>query len=664
MKKWKLLPGMAVKGVISNGTVYYPYLISGIFSAFTYFVFSSILRNDLMKTLPKSGYAWMLLMIGKSLLAIILLFFLIYTNSFLVKRRKKELGLYSILGLEKKHIAAMMFLETVILYTLVMAGGIISGVVLSKLLFLLLLKLSNLPVDVEFVFTVDAFKETIYYFAVVFLVNFIGQLWEIQKSRPVELLSGSKKGEKEPKLLPLWAVIGVVVLSMGYHIAIHSKVDEMIFTNFFLAVFLVIIGTYLLFTSGSVAFLKLLRRNKKIYYRPANFVTISGMYYRMKKNAASLANICIFSTMVIITLVCTVSLYLGEDEVTHYNYPYDMTANFEKDSLNRDQMEEKLWELSSKYGLKAERIDLFELTTLSCSKTENSFGLAHQGYFRDDHTTNIMMLEYYSELTGEKEELSDQEVLIFSSGMDFGYDSIEYMGIQRDIKKEVKELFPYPRADKNTFGMEYVIIVRDEEERDEFVRAWAEINGVEDMESFLDGGIQKAGIVLTGDGNKQAFVDEFAIWCQAQPGYTAYRDGLDERAEIRAMDGGLLFIGMVFGLVFFMCLIIIMYYKQIAEGYEDQGSFDIMQKVGMSDREIKSTIHRQILLVFGLPLAGALLHTFAGMFMVDSLMAAIQFFNTKLMIRCTIGVSVVFILIYAISYMTTAKTYYRIVKRV
>lgn len=664
MNKWRLLPGMAVKGVVSNGTIYYPYLISGMFSAFTYFVFSSILHNDLMKTLPKSGYAWMLLMIGKGLLAIILLFFLIYTNSFLIKRRKKELGLYSILGLEKKHIGIMMFLETLILYVLVMAGGIISGVVLSKLLFLLLLKLSNLPVDVEFVFTADAFKETICYFAVVFSVNFINQLWEVGKSRPVELLSGSRKGEREPKLLWLWAVIGVTLLGLGYHISIHAKIDEMIFINFFMAVFLVIIGTYLLFTSGSVAFLKLLKRNKKIYYRPANFVTISGMFYRMKKNAASLANICIFSTMVIITLICTVSLYLGMEEVARFTYPYDMTANFDGSSINREQMEDKLSELSEKYGLETERTDLFDLTSLSCSKTENKFGLPSQGSFRDDYATIIMTLEDYNRLTGEKEELDAGEVLIYSSGMDFGFDSLEYMGIRKNIKKEAKELFPYPKANKDAFGAEYVIVVRDAAVRDELAGAWAEICGVEDMEAFLDGEIRKAGIVLKGEGNKQAFVDEFATWCQSQPGYTAYRDGLDGRAGIRAMNGGLLFIGMVFGLVFFMCLIIIMYYKQIAEGYEDQGSFDIMQKVGMSDREIKSTIRRQILLVFGLPLAGALLHTVAGMFMVDSLMAVIQFFNTPLMIRCTAGVSAVFTLIYGISYMTTAKTYYRIVKRV
>lgn len=665
MKKWKLLPGMAVKGVISNGTVYYPYLAAGIFAAFTYFVFASILQNDLMETLPKSGYAWMLLTVGKGLLAIILFFFLIYANSFLIKRRKKELGLYSLLGLEKKHIGIMLFFETLILYAVVMALGILSGVVLSKLLFLWLLKLSNLPVDVEFVFTLEAFKETLYFFAVVFLFNYAGQLWELGKSRPVELLSGNRKGEKEPKLLFVWTLIGIAALGYGYHIAIHAQIDSMIFTNFFLAVFLVIVGTYLLFTSGSVAFLKLIRKSKRIYYRPADFITISGMYYRMKKNAASLANICIFSTMVIITLVCTISLYIGMEDIAYYDYPYDMTADFGEESQQREQIEDKLEELKKKYQVAVKRADLYEFINFSCLKEDNRFEFYQNASrrFKDNYRVTVLTLEDYNRLTGEREELSGEEVLIYSTGMDFGFDTVEFMGIQKKIKREIDGLYSYPKADKDSFGTQYVMIVKDRAVRDELTKAFAEQNGVEDMAAFLKSGAQKLGILLEGkEEERKMFANELAIWCQAQPGYTSWRDGLDGRAGTRSMNGGLLFIGMVFGMIFFLCLVIIMYYKQISEGYEDQGSFAIMQKVGMSDDEIRRTIHRQILLVFGLPLFGALMHTLAGMFMVDRLMAVISFFNTRLMIACTAGVAAVFIMIYGVSYLTTAKTYYRIVK--
>lgn len=665
MKKWKILPGMAVKGVIANGTVYYPYLAAGIFAVFTYFVFASILQNDLIKTLPRSAYAWLLLEIGKGLLGIILLFFLIYANSFLIKHRKKEIGLYSLLGLEKKHIGIMLFLETLLLYGVVMAGGIALGTVLSKLFFLLLLKLSNLPVDVEFVFTLKAFKETLLYFAAVFLFNFINQLWELSKARPAELLSGNKKGEKEPKFLFAWTLAGITVLGAGYDTAIRAQVDSMIFMNFFLAVFLVVAGTYLLFTSGSITFLKLMRHNKKVYYKPANFITISGMFYRMKKNAASLVNICIFSTMVIITLICTISLYMGMEGITNYVYPYDMASDFKEGDLKKEQIKDKLSELEGKYGLAVQRADLFNFFNVTCSKEENKFSLlldTKQPYI-DNNKIIILSLEDYNGVTGEKETLSDSEVLLYSTGVDFGFDTLEFMGIQKNIKKEVSEFFPYPKADKDAFNMEYIIVVKNMAVRDALVRAWAEQNGVEDIDAFLRSGSQKLGVFLDGEEEeKQAFVKELVAWCMARPGFTSYRDGLEGRAGIRSMNGGLLFIGMIFGLIFFLCLIIIMYYKQISEGYEDRGSFDIMQKVGMSDKEIKSTIHRQILLVFGLPLIGALMHTAVGMFMVDRLMAVIQFFNTRLMLGCTAGVSAVFVLIYAISYLTTAKTYYRIIK--
>lgn len=237
----KLLPQLAWKGIVSNGSVYYPYLAAGIFSVFIYFVFASILHNDIVKLIPKSAYMWILMQMGQGLLSIILVCFLIYANGFLIKRRRKEFGLYHILGLEKKHIGVMMLFETVILYVWTIAGGIIFGVVLSKLMFLLLLRICRLSADISFVFEPLAFRETLAYFAVVFLVNYVWGLWEVGKARPVELMSGSKKGEKEPRFLWLYAILGAASLGAGYYCSITAKVDSMIFINFFLAVFLVII---------------------------------------------------------------------------------------------------------------------------------------------------------------------------------------------------------------------------------------------------------------------------------------------------------------------------------------------------------------------------------------------------------------------------------------
>lgn len=655
---------MAAKGIAANGTVYYPYIAAVIFAVFTHFVFSSILQNDLMEVLPYKAYAWIILEIGKGLLEWILFFFLLYANSFVIKRRKKEIGLYTLLGLEKKHIGMMLFLENCIVYAVTMAGGILLGAVLSKLLFLLLLRLSNVPLDVDFVFKGKAFTETLVYFGIVFLLLFIGQLWEVGKSRPVELMSGSRKGEKEPRLLVLWSVIGAVALIFGYRASIGAQADSMILIDFALAVLLVVIGTYLLFTSGSVFFLKLLRRNKKLYYKAKNFITISGMYYRMKKNAAGLVNICIFSTMVIITLICTVSAWLGLDGATHYICPYDLELELDEGKMTTEQFRMKSGELAEKYGLTVQRADVFDFISLSCSRNGSSFELKKENAFDEANCGVIIMtLADYAALSGEKEILAEQEVFIHAEGADYGEGTFTFMGIDGTVKREVSELFPYPKAEENRNGR-YIIIVRDDAARDAYVRAWAEINGVEDMEAFLQSGRCRAGIVLEGeDAAKTSYIEELSEWGFMQDGIRDEKNGLEQRGELCSMYGGLLFIGVIFGTDFFLCLLIIMYYKQISEGYEDMQSYAIMQKVGMSGDEIRSTVHKQIFFVFGLPLAGALVHTLAGMFMVKQLMVMIGFFDTGLMIECAVGVSVVFMLIYVISYWRTARTYYRIVNR-
>ncbi len=667
MKKGKILPVMAWKGILRNGNVYFPYLIAGIFSVFTYFVFTSILHNDIIKVLPRSSYAWMMLYMGKGILSLILILFLVYANSFLVKRRQKEFGLYHILGLEKKHIGIMLFFETILLYAGAVAGGVLFGMVLSKLLFLMLLRMCNLSVEVSFVFYPEAFRETIVYFLWVFGVNFAVGLLQVGKARPIELMSGSKKGEKEPRFLPVYALAGMAALVFGYYCSVTSKLDSMIFLNFVLAVSLVIVGTYLLFASGSIAFLKWMKGRKKFYYKPGNFVTISGMLYRMKKNAAGLSNICIFSTMVIITLICTVSLHLGMDSLVHFVHPYDMTVLYGEEKAAEEEVAQEIAALEEKYGLAATRVDIYDRIRLAVRKEGDRFVMRQDnGGFSDraeDYKLEIITTPEYERIENRPADLQDNEVLLHCSGRDYGYDSVDFMGVKLQVKEELTSFFPYPKAADNAFGACYVMVVKDRQVQEQCVRAWAEANGVTDMEAFLESDYRFIGIVLAGeDAQKNAFLGEFAQWCQSRPGFFDLTDNVEGRRDLRTMYGALLFLGILFGLIFFMCLILIMYYKQITEGYEDRNSFDIMQKVGMSDREIRGTVRRQILMVFGLPLAGAVMHTAAGMVMVKGLMGAVSFFRVDLLFWCTVGVIIVFMAVYGVSYMMTAKTYYRIVR--
>ncbi len=666
VKQWRILPKLALTGMIKNKTVYYPYICAGIFSAFTYFIFSSILHNDIISILPHSVYAWTLLQIGRVLLGIILLPFLFYTNSFLIKRRKKEIGLYNILGLEKKHIGTMMLTEALLSYMAALTGGVVSGAVFSKLLFLLLLRMTGLPVDVKFVFSPAAFAETAVFFLGVYFLNLVCNLIQVGKSKPAELLSGSKKGEKEPKLLWIYAIMGTVILAGGYAISIRSKVDSMIFLNFFLAVFLVIAGTYFLFTSGSVALLKILKRNKNVYYKPANFITISGMFYRMKKNAASLVNICIFSTMVIITLVCTSSLYMGLDGALHFDYPYDTDIYFQSEEAKGEDISGGVMTFGEKKGVDIKGLVSYERISLSCGKEGSTFNTRFPENSRsgDNYKVNIITLEDYNKIENVQETLEEGEVFIFSSGADFYYDTVTFMGRSFVIKKELKEITIEPKSEKNTFLGEFYIIVRDDKTHDELVESWARKNGVEDVAGFINSDYKIIRFNMDGEAaNQDVFMKELKTWSEGRPGFVEFDNNQEGRAQLLSMYGGLLFIGILFSVVFLMCLLLIMYYKQISEGYEDRDSFFIMQKVGMSEKEIKTTIHRQILLVFFLPLMGAVLHTIAGLFMVDQLFATLRFFNTFLLVICAAAVTVIFITFYGLSYLMTAKTYYKIVRQ-
>ena len=665
----RILPVMAWNGIFRNGNVYFPYLAAGIFSVFTYFVYVSILKNDIIKILPRSSYAWMMLRIGKSLLVVILMLFLIYANSFLVKRRQKEFGLYHILGLEKKHIGSMLFIETLLVYAGVMAGGVILGLVLSKLLFMILLRMCNLPVDVSFVFYPEAFWETSVYFLGIYVLNLVEGFIQIGKAKPIELMSGSRKGEKEPRFLWFYALAGVAALGFGYYCAVTSKQDSMLFTNFFLAVFWVIIGTYLLFTSGSIVFLKWMKSRKSVYYRPGNFITISGILYRMKKSAAGLSNICIFSTMVIITLICTIVLCVGMDSMVHFVYPYDMTVHYRDKRITREELDQEIEALEGKYGLQAARVDLYDKLELSVRKENDCFvqQKAKAGFdsdsYAEDYRLGIMIQEDYNAIADRTVGLAENEALIYCTGKNYGYDTIDFFGNAFRVQEEPDNFFPNPKSEENTFGARYLMVVKDRQVQDTCVRAWAEANGVEDMDAFLNSGTQYVQIILEGaDTEKADFLNEFGEWCQSRPGFSQLRDNVEDRRNEETMYGALLFIGVVFGLIFFMCLILIMYYKQITEGYEDRNNFDIMQKVGMSDTEIRGTVHRQILMVFGLPLFGAVCHTIAGMIMVKGLMVLISFYRMDMLFWGTVGVIALFVAVYGASYMTTAKAYYRIVR--
>lgn len=658
MKKYALLmPKMAMSNIRKNGSVYFPYIGVSIFAIFTYFVFDLILKNDIMYRLPKGVYTLVLIQIGFVLLGIIMVPFLYYTNSFLIKRRKRELGLYSILGLEKKHIGIMMFWESAMIYVIVAAAAIVLGLLFSRLIFLLLLNLAKMPVDVEFTISIKAIGDTLIFYAFIMGLNLFVNLIQVGKANPVELMSDARRGEKEPRRIGLWSLLGLAALGMGYYLALKARLDSHVFLDFFLAVFLVIIGTYFLFTSGSIAVLRLCRRKKKFYYRPENFITVSGMLYRMKKSAASLSNICVFSTMVIITVVCTVTVYLGMDAILTSGF----SRKFEIILLGEDRAEgsavkEGTAALAAKHGITLEEELEYTCVEVRAYQDGNSFVPEDpEGRGYGWKSLKMMTREEYKLLEGADESLMPAEVLVFSAGIDFGYGSISFAGEEYSVKRELTKSRVEEKHSDDTFGNVYLLVFAD---REELLRAACVYR-----EDAMGAANYYYGFEPVGEeAAVDAFSAELSRYAGSLEGFAGYEDHRANMKEGEGMYGGLLFIGIFFGSIFLICLLIIMYYKQITEGFEDQKNFEIMQKVGMGDEEIRRTIRKQISMVFGLPLVGAILHTAVGMRMVYMLLGAIGFFEIFLLIGCTAAGCLVFALVYGFSYRRSSQAYYRIVR--
>lgn len=674
-KTMSLLPRMAANNIRKNGSVYFPYIGISVFAMFTHFVFGFILKNDIMYTLPKGVYAVILVQIGYVLLGIIMIPFLYYTNSFLIKRRKRELGLYSILGLEKKHIGIMLFWESLIIYCVVMVGAIAMGLLFSKLIFLLLLNLAKMPVNVDFVIKPAAVTQTMIFYAFIMGLNLFVNLVQVGKSNPVELMGDSRRGEKEPKRIGLWSLAGLAAMVLGYRMAVKAQLESNVFLDFFLAVFLVVIGTYFLFTSGSIAALRFFKKRKGFYYRPENFITVSGMLYRMKKSAASLANICIFSTMVIITVVCTVSVYLGMESIVTSGFSRGFELNFiGEGTVDREALKQETRELAAQHGVILEEELDYAYVGIRVYQEDNLFRTEGDPYDYSSWTRlSLMTLEEYNRLENASETLQPGEVLIFSNGPDFAAQTVSFKGMEEGlsmeytVKKELTESRIRKKHTNDTMNTVYLVVLADEEELRR-VSAVCHVDSAAQMSYYYGFWLDTAGENLpTGEelSGKEA-IDGFSSaieqYAGTLPEFAEYRDRRENMEMQESMYGGLLFIGIFFGSIFLICLLIIMYYKQITEGFEDQTNFEIMQKVGMGDEEIRRTIRKQISMVFGLPLIGALCHTAVGMRMVYMLLGAIGFFETGLLIVCCVAGCLVFALVYSVCYRKTSMAYYRIVR--
>ena len=664
---------LAKQNIRNNKSTYIPYMITCIFCVAMIYMME-FLRDcpTLDQAVRQADEVRMIVFTGEIVVEIFCIIFLIYSNSFLMKRRQKEIGLYNILGLERNHIGIVMFLETIITSIGSLAGGIAAGIIGSKLALLLLLKLLHIPSVLGFYISVKGIFTCLFMFGIVFLMILFLNLAKIHLSRPVELLRGNNTGEKEPAAKWLMALIGFICLGAGYYLAVTTESPIKAITIFLLAVILVMAGTYLLFTAGSIVILKFLRRRKSFYYRTGNFISISGMLYRMKQNAIGLASICILSTGVLLMISMTVSIYFGMNDIMLNRYPYDVDMSVTSISEEECQIAIEAFEKAiadNKVPVEKSVEEIY--LDIVCSKNGDQILIKPANNIRNSDSVLVLSLlnqAEYERLTGISANLNDGEIFAW-------YPS----AVQKDsVTVDETEFTVKKWLDKNplTCGEDAVsdnavLVVTDEdfkkfdEMRTEMYKGVSSAPAGENLTLHL-------GLDITGSETDKI---DFGT-----PVMEAVKDlkkngGLSENSWITsgirqqeyesyyADNGSLLFIGIFLGSLFLMGTAMIIYYKQISEGYEDQKRFEIMQKVGLSRREVRSSVRRQILMVFFLPLLMAMLHITMAFPMIRRLLLLFGMTNTKLFIGCTAGTVLIFAVVYGLIYLMTARSYYHIVER-
>lgn len=656
---------LAITNIKNNRQFYFPYLLTGIITVAMFYIMCALESNPGIQSMPGAKNLGLILRLGIGVIGIFAVIFLFYTNSFIIKRRKKELGIYNILGMEKRHIAKILSKEAFFTAIIAIGGGLVTGVLFHKLACMLLYRMIGFNGGITFSFSKKGVMITAILFAIVYLLTYIYDLFQVQLANPIELLQSGNKGEREPKTKAIMAVLGVLCFGAGYFIAITTKNPIKALTLFFVAVILVIIGTYLLFTAGSIALLKILRRNKGYYYQTKHFTSVSGMIYRMKQNAVGLANICILSTMVLVAVSTTVSLYVGIEDIMKERYPNEITisAYYDTGAPAEDSIapivEKSVKESGRKIRHEEDYLELY----FAAIKDQGQYSLDKEKVkTAGDRVSGFVVLtreDCKKKYNEEIPELAENEVALFTIKKT-DMDTL----VLENRSYHVKEIKQF----QNTEDFETIADMMDE-------YYYVIVNDVQDMERLWQ--LQKdiyqensssisRQVRLDIDGDSEQKKECFEnIKTALGPEQAKARILIDSRQsnldEFYQIYGGFLFLGLFLGILFLMITVLIIFYKQISEGYDDKERFSIMEKVGMSNDEVKATIRSQVRTVFFLPILMAAVHVGMAFPMIKRLLSLFGLSNTALFAGCMAGTILVFTLIYLLVFLKTSKTYYKIV---
>lgn len=664
-------PKLAFSSMRKNKSFYLPYILTCVGMVMMEYIINFLSVTPVFSNMPGAASLQAMLGMGSWIIIIFSVIFLFYTNSFLMRRRRKEFGLYNILGMDKFNIGRVLFWETAITAAVSLVVGLGLGVVLSKLAELSLVNVMKGQVTYTISVSTESLVDTAIAFLVIFALLLVYSLIRIKISDPITMLRSDSYGERQPKGNWFIAILGAAALAWAYYMAVTISDPLSALIWFFAAVVMVIIGTYLLFISGSVVMCRLLQKNKKYYYKANHFVSVSSMAYRMKRNGAGLASICILGTMVLVMIASTSCLYFGASDALSSRYPRDINAevNFaDIDSMTESNIETlrgKAEEIIADNN--ADETDILDYRYAAFTGLVSEDGTVdldieayssfNAGSYDNLYVYYIMPLEDYNKMTGQSETLETGEAMIYVNRGGYDNESIVFEdGTTIHVSKVLDEFIANPNAAVDVTPAVFVVT-------DDFEKIAASLKGVSSYNTFCWNYSFNTSISEAQQTDlKNQLYEEYKSLGAEDGGFSAYCESLAEnRDDFYGTFGGLFFLGIMLSIVFIFAAVLIIYYKQISEGYEDQSRFDIMQKVGMTKKDIRKSINSQLLTVFFLPLCMAGIHLAFAFPLLQKMLMLFNLINIKLLILTTAISFLVFALFYVVVYRITSNAYYKIV---
>lgn len=645
---------LAVSNIRGNRPVYFPFLLTNILSVMVFFVMASIQNQEIIQTLPGSYVFVQFMKAGVVVTGIFAGVFLLYTNQLLIRQRKKELGLYNIFGLEKKHIARVLGYESLFLTVIGILVGIMLGICFGKFFFLILLKLLRLDSSLSFRFSQTALLQTIGCFAGIGILILAWNLITVARSKPVELLYAAKKGDVNHSFVALKALVGVLCLAGAYALILTTPSPIDIIGRVIPIALLILFGTMFFFSSCSVVLLQALKRNDRYYYKSRNFISVSGLIYRLKQNAKGLSNICILSTIVMVLATTTMALYAGQQEMIFFQFPMETkiaVSNIDDASQTLPQM---VHSVAEEYGVTLDREITYPITRISGIYQDEVISVYDPQTDPAIQSCGVyfLSLQTFNSIEGVNEQLAPGELLAFSSSKDLNTSEIWFEQIRYSVKSELNQLSIQNKSILSSETFYYFVVPTQDD-----IEALVQV--LMPSETRLR---QSYNMMFDANGeNEQEFIAVLQSQLQADFTEVSFQNADLTRQNSTYTYGGFLFIGLLLSLLFMIFLTLVIYYKQITEGYSDRYNFEVMQKVGLDRKEVSGVVHKQIRMMFFFPLLTAVVHLAVSLYAIAMLLATLGLTNVLILLLCAGAICILFVIIYLVMYFSTARVYYKIV---